>query len=179
MRVVVRHGTPCFSRTAREQLLAGGKDVGRDPGVRHEIGDPHLFCFVQLSLENAMPRFRVCWEARLEGTCIVEVDRDEGDTIDSLKSEAEEKATQLVEDELNGNSRGEFDVSNIDVTTDDVELCVCKECGGRKYKIDVLEGGAGLLKVGPCPSCQMIPNTKEVCEHVLQLLKDIPIEEEE
>ncbi len=123
-------------------------------------------------------RFKVYWKAKVEGTCTVGVERDEGESIDDLKHQAEEKAQELVQEELNVQNN-DVDVDNVDVDTDEVELCKCRECGGRKYKIAVLEGGAGLIKVGPCPACQRIPTTLDVCEHVMKLLKDIPTDEEE
>jgi hypothetical protein len=123
-----------------------------------------------------VPKFTVetFFTAKVEGKYKVTVDAD---SAGEAKELAEEQARQDIEEEL-GNCH-QVETDNCEVTIDDMEICRCKTCKGRTYLISTLEEGAGLLKVGPCPECQLIPNTSLVCQHVLALLQKVQTDSED
>jgi len=125
-----------------------------------------------------MPQFKcvVHFEAKVKGSYETKI---EADDKKEAKESAESNTTHDIEQEIMNNSSGDLDIDDCSVSIEEVKFLACTECNGRKYKISILEGGAGLLKVGPCPTCQRIPNTEEVCKHVIGLLDVLAEENEE
>lgn len=112
----------------------------------------------------------VHFNAKVRGTYETKI---EAEDKDAAKESAEQDSTNDIEQEIMNNGGGDVNIDDCDVSVEDVKFKACPECNGRKYKISTLEAGAGLLKVGPCPACQRIPNTEEVCKHVMTLLDDL------
>lgn len=122
-------------------------------------------------------RMEIHYKATITGSFPVTVDSD---GKREARSEAEDRARDEIEQEfMNTTGLGEVVVGDCDVCVEDVTFKNCPDCRGRKYRIDTLEAGAGLLKVGPCPSCQQTPNTEETCKHVLALLQQLADEQAE
>lgn len=157
----------------REQLLARGKSTLAESLVCALRWETPTF-FVPYK-GNQMPHFKVDVEfsAKVTGKYTVVVEADAGTPTSEVLSSAEETASHEIDQLiLNESYNHDLEVDNCDSSITNTEMSKCSECNGRKYKIDILDGGAGLIKVGPCPSCQQIPTTKDVCEHVIELLEE-------
>lgn len=125
----------------------------------------------------AIFKFKVQFDAKVRGSYEGEAEV-EGTPVE-MHEEASRQAEHAIDQLMLDGHISDLNIDECDSTVTELETQTCSKCDGRKYLIDILDGGAGLLKVGPCGSCQGIPNTVEVCKHIIELLKEAHEEEAE
>ena len=125
-----------------------------------------------------MPKFHIhcSYTAKITGWVNAELDLDGvglGDPEDRILDAATSALEDHITYELREDSRHNFSVDSVEtVDIDDVKLKACPECAGKGYTVSVIAEEDGLVKVGPCTSCLMVPTPKDALVELFSLVKE-------